>query len=401
VRVRFVLRLGRALHTYGYPSHRLEQVMGLVARRLGLEGQFFSQPTSIFAAFGPQDRQRTYLMRVEPGEVHLEKLVAVDQVAGDVLRGALDPERGTSRIEAIVAAPPRYGTAVTLAAYAVSSAAAGRFLGGGAREIALALVLGLAVGALALLTARAPTARGVFEPLAALVAAALAASASVAIGPCSVYVATLAGIIALIPGLTLTTAMTELSTRHLASGTARLSGAVVLFLGIGFGVAMGGKLAALVFGAPRIAEPRELAAWTEWVALLLAPVSLAALFRAPPRELPWIVLTGVLAFFGGRLGARVLGPELGIFAGALTAGIASNAYARWRDRPSSVTLVPAVLLLVPGSIGFKSLALLLERHIVVGVESAFRMVIMLSALVGGLLIANVVLPVRRPGELLA
>ena len=95
----------------------------------------------------------------------------------------------------------------------------------------------------------------------------------------------------------------------------------------------------------------------------------------------------------------MLGPELGIFAGAVTAGLASNLYARWRDRPSSVTLVPAVLLLVPGSVGFRSLALLLERHVVVGVESAFRMVIMLSALVGGLLIASVLAPARRPGEL--
>jgi uncharacterized membrane protein YjjP (DUF1212 family) len=397
-RVGFVLGLGRALHMYGYPAHRLEDVMSLVARRLGLEAQFFSQPTSIFAAFGAQNAQRTHLIRVEPGEVHLEKLVAVDQVAGNVLRGTLDPAGGAARIEAIAAAPARYGAAITAAAFGLSSAASARFLGGGAREVVIAAGTGLAVGALALVTQRAPAARRVFEPLAAFTASALATAASLVLGPCSVYVATLAGVIVLLPGLALTTAMTELSTRHLASGTARLSGALMLFLAIAFGVAMGSKVVGVALGAPHIADPRELAPWTEWVALALAPVSLTVLFRAPPAELPWIWVTGVLAFAGGRMGARMLGPELGIFVGALTAGIASNLYARWRDRPSPVTLVPAVILLVPGSIGFRGLALLLERHVVVGVESAFRMVIMLSALVGGLLIANLVTPGGRSGD---
>ena len=46
-----------------------------------------------------------------------------------------------------------------------------------------------------------------------------------------------AGLIVLVPGLPLTTALTELATRHLAAGPARLSGALVLFLSIGFGTA--------------------------------------------------------------------------------------------------------------------------------------------------------------------
>jgi uncharacterized membrane protein YjjB (DUF3815 family) len=92
------------------------------------------------------------------------------------------------------------------------------------------------------------------------------------------------------------------------------------------------------------------------------------------------------------VGAAVLGPELGLFAGSLTAGLASNAVARATRRPAAVTLVPALLMLVPGSVGFRSLALLLQRDVVIGVEQAFRMTLMLSALVAGLLASNVLLP---------
>ena len=55
------------------------------------------------------------------------------------------------------------------------------------------------------------------------------------------------------PGLTLTAAMTELATRHLASGTARLSGAFITFLAIAFGVALGNRIGGAAFGLPPVA----------------------------------------------------------------------------------------------------------------------------------------------------
>jgi uncharacterized membrane protein YjjB (DUF3815 family) len=53
-----------------------------------------------------------------------------------------------------------------------------------------------------------------------------------------------------------------------------------------------------------------------------------------------------------------------------------------------VTLVPGILLLVPGSVGFASFQALLERDVVSGVETAFRMLLTAIALAGGLLAAN-------------
>jgi uncharacterized membrane protein YjjB (DUF3815 family) len=98
---------------------------------------------------------------------------------------------------------------------------------------------------------------------------------------------------------------------------------------------------------------------------------------------------------GTRLGARLLGPELGAFAGALLLGLASNAFARALDRPAAVPLVPGLILLVPGSIGLRSVFSLLENDIVSGVEAAFKMVLVSTALVAGLLFANIALPPRR------
>jgi uncharacterized membrane protein YjjP (DUF1212 family) len=50
--ITFLLRLGEALHAYGYSAGQLESVMTAAAARLGFEGEFFSTPTSILAAIG-------------------------------------------------------------------------------------------------------------------------------------------------------------------------------------------------------------------------------------------------------------------------------------------------------------------------------------------------------------
>jgi uncharacterized membrane protein YjjB (DUF3815 family) len=54
-----------------------------------------------------------------------------------------------------------------------------------------------------------------------------------------------------------------------------------------------------------------------------------------------------------------------------------------------------VLVLVPGSVGFRSIAALMDEHVVAGIDTAFTALLTAVALVVGLLVANVVLPARR------
>ncbi len=390
----FVLRLGRALHAYGYPAHRLEEVLSRASERLGLLAQFFSTPTSIFASFGKQEEQQTFLMRVTPGEVNLGKLAELDDVTTGVLRSSLDPAKGSERIEKILAAPERYGSALRTIAFGMASAAASRFLGGGLKEIGVSALIGLLIGLLSVFASKYPTWGKVFEPVAAFVASAMAAALSFVVGPYAVSNATLAGMIVLMPGLTLTVAMIELSTQNLSSGTARLSGAFVVFLGIGLGVAIGDSISQTAFGDPQIARAVQLPGWTELIALLAMPLAFTVLLRARWQDAIWIVIAGALAVGGSKLGGMLLG-SLGVFLGALTVGIASNWYSRLLDHPAIITQVPGILMLVPGSVGFRGLAALLDRQIVSGVDTTFKMILTAMALVAGTLIANIVVPSRR------
>ena len=111
--VGFLLRLGRALHSHGLPADALENALQAMSERLGLEANFFTTPTSIFAAFGPPEQQHTHLIRVFPGDVDLGKLARLDAVSRDVEHGRIAVLEGSARIDAIMAMPqnppPRCG----------------------------------------------------------------------------------------------------------------------------------------------------------------------------------------------------------------------------------------------------------------------------------------------------
>ena len=352
-------------------------------------------PTQIMAAFGPEERQRTHLLRVEPGEVNLEKLASLEEVSLDVAYARASLEEGTARIERIVAAPPPYGPALLILAHGILSGAMCQFLGGGWREIVVASVLGLLLGLLAIEARKHARVGRVFEPLAAFVISVASFGLAWLVGPLSLFVATLAGLIVLVPGLLLTTAISELATRHLASGTLRMSSAFMTLLGIVFGVALGGRLGAMLFGSQVNAAPGPLPAWAPVVAIVLAASASVVIMRAAPQDAPWVVVSGVLGVVTGRFGAIILGLELGTFVASFGVAMASAAFERWRHRPAPVVLVPGILLLVPGSIGYRSLSSLLERDTIAGIDTAFTMVLTAVSLVAGLLLAGVLAPPPR------
>ena len=282
------------------------------------------------------------------------------------------------------------------------SAAAAHFFRGGWAEIVVAGVLGLAIGLLARAIAGRPVAGRLFDPLAATLAAAAATLAAVywpagLLGSpgLSAFTVLLAGLIVLVPGYTLTVAITELATRHLVGGSARFAGAATVFFGLAFGVAVGSTLIEAAVGTPASPSPVPVPGWFQWIALAGAATGFTVLFRARPRDWGWILLAGVVAVEGVRLGGVLLGPELAGFLGALLVGVAGNLVARYRRRPAALVQVPGLILLVPGSLGLRSLASLLDRDVLSGVHGAFEMTLVAIALTTGLLLASVVVPPRR------
>jgi uncharacterized membrane protein YjjP (DUF1212 family) len=385
----FVLALAQALHGCGTPVHRLEDVIQAVCEALEIQVQCFATPTCLFIS----SHRGTEMIRVDPGAEDLERMVAVDRVAAGVARGTLTAEAGHDSLDALSREPSRYGAGATVTAFGLASAAVGVLFGRTATEAGVSLALGLGVGLLAVKTGGRPALARLFEGLAAA-AAGVAASLLAVVVPLEPRAVTLTAVIILVPGFTLTVAMSELATGHLAAGTARAAKAGMAFLQLGLGAAVGWRLLDLLPVLP----PPEAVAWgpeTEALALLVASSAVAVLLKVRPRD--WLVAlaAATVAFYGSRLGGALLGGSLGALVGALGVGLLANLQSRLRDVPAAVAATPGILLLVPGSLGFRGVDALLQQQTLIGVGAAFETFLVGASLVGGLLLAHALLPPGR------
>lgn len=394
-KVHFCLELGKALHSFGTPAHRFEEAMSLLAHSMGLEGQFLAHPTAFFAEIESTHGREVYMVRAEPGGQNLGKAVRIQGLVREVIAGKIAWAEAADRVKLLVAEPSRFPVVVTLACFGLTSSTAARFFGGGWREMALTFLLGVLVGTLGYWTGKRPHYAQVFVLLASTLAGFGGVFLAHQIGHTAAFTLTLASIVVLLPGLKLTIALREVATGNLVAGSSRLTDAGMDFLMLAFGVALGRQMALQFAHAYKEALSIPLPAWTEWAALILAPVSFLVLFEARREDFKWILLSCFVAYLSARLGAAWLGPELGAGLGALGLGLAANVFGRLSRLPNQIMVIPGLVLLVPGSVGFRGMAFLSMGETEVGVQTAFRMVFLAVALVMGLSLAHAAVPARK------
>lgn len=393
----FILRVAELLHAQGTPTHRGEGLIERLGATLRVPLNVSFSPTELLLSFGHAPRVRTIVRRVLPGAAQLGRLAATSEVLDDVFEGRRRLDRALAALERIARSRPAYGPGLLVFAFAMTSASAAPLLGGGPREIFAAALLGALTGVLDQWVRTTPRTRALAEPLIAFFVGAASHGLASTWFPHADGIVALATLIVLVPGLTFTTALVEVATGHWAAGTARMAGAFGTFLQLAVGVALGRAVAdaALpgVVPMPALGLPLD-PAWATF-ATGVAALSFAVLFQARAEDWLWIVLACMLTSLGHSSGVALLGPHLGAFGGALVLGLLSNAYASGGRRPALVLLTPGVLLLVPGSVGYRSLDLLLAHDVVAGLETAVEMLVIGSAIVAGLLVANGLLPPRR------
>ncbi len=367
-----------------------------MSKELGLKGSFFSTPSAIFYAYDlPGERGFARLQRVYSHDLDLSKLSKLDKLFNDVVDGSVSLLEGAAQVDRIHAEAPPYRKWVTFLCFGITSAMAATFFGGGVPEMFLSGAAGTMLGLLYLAAAKSMSIGRLFEPLGALLVSLTTLSLAAAIGASS-DIATLAGIIVLVPGFSIAIGATELALGHPASGVARLAGAMITFLMLTMGVLFGQQIVGL-WGVDgyAAAATTALPGWVQPLALVVAGLTLGILFKAARRDLPWTVAAVMLPYLAFKAGVAELGLEASIFLGALIAGVFSNVFARWKNRPSLIVRLPGILILVPGATGFLSLESVANGDVLAGVEAMFRVGITATALVTGFLVSNAVLPPRK------
>ena len=301
-RIAFVVELATRLHIYGTTAQRLEGAIGAIARRLGLRCNPWSNPTGMILSFSDATADSplldtTQVIRLEPGSTDLRKLCAADAIAEDVLAGRSDLGAGSAALHALDRPPGRRALALETLSYGLSAASVAGLLRNSWADIAVSGLIGVLIGALHVAGLRRPRLQEAEEAIAALVATLLAATVATFLFPVTTKTVVIASIIVLMPGMMLTNAVSELSSQHLVSGTARFGGALAILLKLTFGTVAATQFVLLLGWHPHEAlEHRGAAIWVEALALLVSSYSFAVLFRAHRRDYPLVMASAWLGY---------------------------------------------------------------------------------------------------------
>lgn len=400
-RMEFVVLLARRLHQYGASAPRLEAALDSVSARLDLNCISLSTPTSILLSFTDRAHgddalaEVTQVIRMSPGEVNLRLMCEVDAIADQVIAGTLDIDTGSRRLRAIRQQRDARNRILTALSYGIASAAVAAILHAAWADMVVAGAIGVVIGALILFSEGRPRLGASVEALSALLATMIATAASIWWQPLGLKSVVLASLIVLLPGMSLTTAVRELSTQHLASGVSRLAGAVMTLLKLGFGTVAATQLCKALHMIPVNAVMSPVPGWVEWVALGFGCFSFAVLFQSARRDYPLVMASAALGYVITFYCSSASSPEFGVFLAGLAIGALGNLYARVAQRPGALVREPGIILLVPGSIGFRTLSFMFERDVFLGVDMAFTLTAILVALVAGLLFGDLLIAPRR------
>ncbi len=404
-RIRFVTELARRLHLAGVSSSRLEGAVRSVASAIGARCEIWATPTGILMSLSdaalPNGTQETRVLRLDPGEINLGVLTKLDTIAEQVVHGAMSLDAAWEAMHRLDTPSTTKQQLATVAAFGLAAASVAGLLRTGWIDVSVSGAIGLLIGWIALLAQRRPHLGAAFEAVAAIIATILATAFAHFVAPLSLQTVIVAALIVLMPGLALTTAVSELASQQLVTGTARFAGAMTVLFKLTFGSVAASQLMRALGWAPLMGTPESLPQQVEIVATIAAALSFAVLFRAQRRDVLLVMGSAILGYVLTRVGSAWFGNVASsTFAGAvffasLTMGALGNLYGRIWNRPSALVRVPGIMLLVPGSVGFRALSFVMERDYTLGFDTLVAVLSALLALVAGLLFGSLLIPPRR------
>jgi len=225
-----------------------------VAERLRVECEPWVSPTALIMSFSdpqqlPGHSDITRVIRLPPGDTDLQRLVETDRIAEAVIAGEMGLAAAFEALSELDTPPSRWAQALQVMAFGLVAAAVGGLLRLPWLDIAVAGFYGVLIGVLTLLGASRPRLREASDALLAMVATLVVVLVATFIAPLNQNTVIIASLIVLLPGLSLTNAMNELTSQHLVSGTARAAGALSTVLKLTLGTVIALYLAHLLGGS--------------------------------------------------------------------------------------------------------------------------------------------------------
>ena len=283
--VRFMKRYARQLHAAGVPAHQFERMMTSLADKLEFNCEVLSSPTAIFLSFIYKDDEEDdrpipmQLVRMNPPSINLGNTSELYRLGNEMFDDKISLEEAYVELRDWQS-EQLYPLWLQILCWGLTGGAVAVMLSTSWAGIAIAAITCALLGVL-VTQAGESLREGGLEATAALLSTFTVYAFNSMIPGLNVLVIIMSSLIVLIPGLGLTVAVTELSTDHLASGSARFAGAMVTLLKLGLGVLIGTVVVNWIGWTVDFDPTASLPSppdWFRWPALLAAAFSFGVLF---------------------------------------------------------------------------------------------------------------------------
>ncbi|MFD2205599.1 threonine/serine ThrE exporter family protein [Kiloniella antarctica] len=391
---RFIIRLGTAVHGYGPSAARLESFLNRVTDALGYNGVFRSTPSEITFAFSQRDQlwQRTHIAPVPVGGYNMAKLAYVGDLVDKVVSGSLTLNQATLRLDEIDRMPSPWGVLTYALSFFLVGIGFSGLIQGNLWDIGLSGLLSLAVYLLVVLADRRGERFSDALPfVSAYFAGFCAAGIKLFLPEVNDSVITLSAIVILIPGFAVSAGIIEIVENHVVAGSARLMGGLVYLIKQFTGAWLGMATIGLLWTTETTVIDTGSSEIDTWVFIALLFLGLCFAYQTLLRDFIWVIISCALSYGGVIISSTLLSADLGTLFGAVIAGMFANTWVRLTGRPTSIVLIPAITVLVSGSIGFRGLIDAASGQTDQGMDQFMQMFIVALAISAGLLISNTIL----------
>lgn len=353
----------------------------------------FAFPTEVTLAIGPRYSQQIVMLRMNPGRPNLRKLALLNDIFDAMQQKRITIEEAIEQLRNIDERCPPPRAFVSVLAFVGVAVGVAVLLGGGINELIVAALIGASTGVLSFFTNRNAVMDRLFEVFAAFAATLIVAAYAHFIVPVNLYISVVAGVVVLLPGYSLTLALHELANQNLIAGTARLGRVFAILLQLGCGAFLGFAVAGASFLNTADVRPHPVGPPYWIAAIVLLSVGLSIDLDSRLRDFAWVFLASLVAlgtsYYFNLLPMHQVTP----FIAALVCGLVANGVARFLRVPQPIFLIPALHVLVPGSLSYQSVLWVVSAHNYADAATlAINAIIAAILIVAGLLLSQIIVP---------
>lgn len=398
----FLTELGKALTASGISVVDITSILEKIATAYGTKAEILVFPTMILIKIGEHESAPLNAANQKPGFLPLNQVSEIYELIYKAEAAEITPIESKKCLRKILSEKHQFGPVEILIGYILFSMGIGMLLQPTPEQLVVSGVLGAIVGILLILSRGRPRFLLILPVIAALIVSSLflwGVKAGLFTGSVAMLLPALAYFL---PGATLTTGMFELAYGEIISGASRvIYGTAILFL-ILFGVLVGIQITGIPPQSLLVANSMNvLGWWAPYLGVLIFAVGMYLFMSIRNKDMPWVILILYIAFFGQQIGNHFVGGFFGAFSGSLLMAISGTIIER-RDHktPSFVSIMPAFWILVPGSLGFMSLATFVSQNYFAAITDATVVAMTIVAISLGLLLGAVITEPLKEREII-